>query len=315
MMISILELSVNQTIIIAISLPIVALILFVLFNRSFSNVHGSAIRRYIAFLVTPPRIDTANSSHQEENVAQRSSLLRRRIKVSLFFVYVGIALFLISFVIGEFYEVFIDILLPVTQGSTGEARIVTSVVFQSPFNAGWVGSFPWYGSLPLPSSLGTYHESWSWIFSTVAFTDNPYFFQTTFTVLLLLSFLVGLVFLAPLALKRIRHSFLSSLFFFMTGMMTFTKVAVGSLAQAWALLFGNAQIKIGLLTITGDMIPNLIQAIAFGIPIAFVMFAVFTLLGWKLWKNHYADAKSRRWFMLYISLSFWIGLALTIVLV
>jgi len=126
---------------------------------------------------------------------------------------------------------------------------------------------------------------------------------------------VGLAFLAPLALKRIRHSFLSSLFFFMVGMMTLTKVVVGIVAEAWALLFGNAQIKIGILFITGDMIPNLIQAIIFGIPILLVLFAMFIVIGRKLWKNHYSDIRSRRWFMLYIAISFWIGFGLTIVLI
>jgi hypothetical protein len=314
MMISILELSVQQTITIAITLPIVALCLFILIIPWLRNGSGSKLRRYLSYLVTPPQIRTSSEA-QDDNLERRSSLLKRELKVTLFFVYLGIALFLISFVIGEFYEVFLDILLPVTQSSTGEERIVTSVVFQSPFNAGWVGSFPWYGQLPLPVGWGTYHESWSWIFATAAFTDNPNFLGTTVTVLLLFSFLVGLVFLAPLAIKRIRHSFLPSMFFFMTGMTVFTKAAIGCIAQTLALWFGNAQIRIGVLTITGSMIPDLNEVRLIGFPFVLVLFAFFAVIGWRLWQVHYSDNKSRRWFIAYIALSYWLGLALTIIMV
>lgn len=310
-MISIIEFGANQATIIAIALPIVAVCFFILIIPWLRNGSGSKLRRYLSYFISPPAIGTLNSGSLADT-NQSSSVLKRELKVRLFFVYLGIALFLISFMIGEFYEVFMDILLPVTQGSTGEQRIVTSVVFQSPFTAGWIGTMPWYGQLPLPVGWGTYHESWSWIFATVAFTDNRYFLQTTVTALLLISFLVGLVFLAPLAFKGIRHSFIPSLFFFMTGMMTFTKAAIGCLAQALALLFGNAQIQIGILTITGDMIPSLIEVIAIGFPVILVLFVMFVGLGRKLWRVHYPDSSSRNWFMVYITLSFWLGLALTI---
>jgi len=131
------------------------------------------------------------------------------------------------------------------------------------------------------------------------------------TIMLLFSAIVGFVFLLPLASKTIRRSFLPSMFFFMTGMTVFTKAAIDAFAQACALAFLNAQIRFGLLVITGDMVPNLIQGILVSIPIILAMFGLFSLIGWKLWKVHYPDTNSRKWFMFFVILSFWGGLALT----
>jgi hypothetical protein len=311
----ILELSVFQATIIAIALPIVALGVFILIILWLRNGSGSRARRYLSYLVNPPRIGSLKSSDSEVDANSKQVSLWRELKVRLFFVYLGITIFLVSFMIGEFYEVFMDILLPVTQGSTGEARTVTSVVFQNLFTAGWIGAMPWYGGLPAPSGFGNFHETWSWIFITDLYTDNPLFFESVVTLLLVISFIVGMVFLAPLGIKTIRHSFVSSMFFLMTGIMTLTKAAFGCFAQAWALLFGNASITYGIRTATGDMFPKLMDAISFGIPILLAMFVLFVLLGNKLWKMHYDDLESRTWFLVYITMSFWIGLALTILVV
>ncbi|MHA2021063.1 MAG: hypothetical protein ACW96N_05065 [Candidatus Thorarchaeota archaeon] len=314
-MISILELPVFHAFIIAIALPVIVVCVFIIIIPWLRNGSGSKLRRYLSYSVSPPRIGSLKAEAPEDDADNKDVSLWREIKVRLFFVYLGIAIFLISFMISEFYEVMIDLLLPVTQGSTGEMRTVTSVVFQSPFTAGWIGAMPWYGSLPAPSALGTYHETWSWIFFTAAITDNPYFLESVVTVLLLISLGVGLAFLVPLAFKTIRHSFLPSMFFFMSGMAIFTKAAFSCFAYAWALVFGNASVQYGLLQVTGEMIPNLIDAIAFGIPIILAMFALFAVLGRKLWKTHYDDSESRTWFLVYITMSFWIGLALTILVV
>jgi hypothetical protein len=313
-MISILELPVFHACIITIALPVILVCVCILIIPSLRNGSGSKVRRYLSYLVNPPRIGSlkVDASDDADN---KDTAFWRELKVRLFFVYLGIAIFLISFMISEFYEVMIDLLLPVSQGSTGEMRTVTDVVFQSPFTAGWIGAMPWYGSLPTPSALGTFHETWSWIFFTAAITDNPYFLESVITVLLLISLGVGLAFLGPLAFKTIRYSFLPSMFFFMSGMAIFTKAAFGCFAYAWALVFGNASVQYGLMRVTGDMIPNLIDAIAFGIPIILAMFALFVVLGRKLWNAHYDDSEFRTWFLVYITMSYWLGLALTILVV
>ncbi len=311
-MIQLIIFDVNQVMIIAIALPIIAICLFILINQSIKKGSSSKLQRYLSYLIKPPRIGSLKS--QDDNVEGRSASLWREIKVRLYFVYLAIALFLVSFMISEFYQVMFDLSFPVTQGSTGEIRTVTSVVFMSPFEAGWIGAFPWYGQLPAPAGLGTYHTSWSWIFITAAFTDNPDFLNTMVTVMLLISIIVGLIILAPLASKTIRHSFLPSMFFFLTGMMVFTKTAVSCLAQAMALALGS-QIHYGIMIVSGERIPNLVQGIAFGFPIVLAMYCLFGVIGWKLWQVHYTDSKSRKWFLVFITLIFWLGFALPIVMV
>ncbi len=148
---------VNQATIIAIALPIIAICLFILINQSIKKESSSKLRKYLSYLVKPPRIGSLKS--QDDNVKGRSASIWREIKVRLYFVYLAIALFLVSFMISEFYQVMFDLSFPVDQGSTGDIRTVTSVVFMSPFEAGWIGAFPCYGQLPAPAGLGTYHTS------------------------------------------------------------------------------------------------------------------------------------------------------------
>ncbi|MHA2079482.1 MAG: hypothetical protein ACW99X_17970, partial [Candidatus Thorarchaeota archaeon] len=254
--------------IIALLLPIVIGCIFFLIIPVMRDGSGSALRRYVSYLIKPPRLGST-----EDGTQSRTSL-GRDIKVKLFFVYLGIALFLISFTMSEFYEVIFDLIMPVTQGSTGEIRTVTSIVFLSPFTAGWVGALPWYGYLPAPAGLGTYHDPWGWIFATSAYTDNPNFLGTMVTVLVMFSFIVGILFLIPLAFKRIRQSILPSLFFFTSGMMIFTKAAIGGLGHALALTFG-AQLRVGIMIITGTMIPDLNEVIAIGFLIVFALYIFF----------------------------------------
>ncbi len=312
-MIQLLELTPDQATIIAILLPIIIVCVFILINLKMRDGTRSTLRRYISYLIRPLRISSISSMEPKESEIQLRTRLIRNIKVKLFFVYIGIAIFILSFVIGEFYEVVLDLVLPVSQGNTGEMRTVTSVIFQSPFSAGWVGALPWYGQLPMPTKLSTYHESWSWIFFTAAFTDNPNFLGDITSVLVLFSFVVGLAFLLPLASKTVRRLFLSSKFFFMTGIVTFTKAAIGCFAQAIALTIGSS-IRFGISAVTGNMVPDLIEVISIGFPIVLALFGFFAIVGWKLWQVHYSDSRSRKWFLVFIAMSYWLGLALTIVM-
>lgn len=310
-MIQMLEIGADIAKIIAVALPIVAVCLCILIIPSLKKSTGNKLRRYLSYLITPPKIGSMKSNDQDIQLTS----LWRQIKVRLFFVYIGIAIFIISYMIGEFYQVFFDIILPVGQDDTGVYRVVSSVVFQSPFSAGWIGSLPWYGSYPAPGTLGIYHEPWRWIFATSAISDNPFFMQIMVTIMLLFSTIVGFVFLLPLASKTIRRSFLPSLFFFMTGMAVFTKVVIDVFAYVCALAFFNARIHIGQIVVTGDMMNNLVPGILVSIPIILAMFGFVFLVGWKLWKVHYPKLESRRWFMLFITLCFWFGLGLTIITV
>jgi len=308
MLMQFLEFTYNQAIIIAIALPIIVLCLFVLVTPRVKNGSSSKWRRYLSYFIKPPRIGDNESEIPESDAEGKRTSLWREDKVRLFFFYLGVALFLASFMIGEFYEVMIDLTLPVNQGSTGEYRTITSIIFQSPFNAGWIGELPWMG-------YSTFHETWNWIFFTAALTDNPDFLGHMVIALLLISMGVGLVFLSPLAIRSIRQSFLPAMFFFTTGMTIFTKVVAGYFAEALALVLLNVQLQYMHVVVTANMIPDLVLLLATGILFLLGMFALFIVLGRKLWRIYYNDPKSRTWFMVYITLTFVLGLALTIIMV
>ncbi len=300
-MIQLLEFTALQANIMAVLLPIISVCLFILIIPAMKNGSGSKVRRYISYLINPPKLsDTA----PKEGV---DSLWRRN-KVRLFFYYLGAILFLTIFMIGEFYEVMIDLLLPVQQGITGNMREITNVAFQSLFNAGWIGSLPWIG-------LISYHETWNWVYFTAAFTDNVDFLGTMNAFLILFSIVVGLVYLAPLVIKTIRHSFLPSMFYFLTGMTIFTKAAISSLAYATVIAFGSLKLDYLSVVATGSMIPGLPFAIAILTLIVLAMFGFFMILGRRLWRIYYPDSESRKWFMLYVAVSFWLGFVFSILVV
>ena len=129
-MIQFLELPVNLAILTAIVLPIIAVCFFIITIPWLRNGTGSRLRRYLSYAITPPKLDSEESAEEDQSALSHSD------KVEFSFYYLVIVLFLVSFVIGEFYEVMFDLALPVNQGNTGEYRTVTAVVFQSLFNVG-----------------------------------------------------------------------------------------------------------------------------------------------------------------------------------
>ncbi|MFW9768721.1 MAG: hypothetical protein ACFFEM_07840, partial [Candidatus Thorarchaeota archaeon] len=116
-MIQILEISALLANIAAIGIPVVLLCLFLLLIPSLSDGSKSKARRYLSYLVKPPKL----------SLESREEPSSREDKIRIFFYYLGILLFLIGFMIGELYEVVLDLALPVTQGSTGEMRDIVSV--------------------------------------------------------------------------------------------------------------------------------------------------------------------------------------------
>jgi len=300
MLLQFLELSVDLASITAVVLPIIAVCFFIITIPWLKNGSGSKLRRYLSYAIRPPGASEENSDTHE------GSAISPEDKNRLYFYYLGIALFLISFFIGEFYQVLIDLSLPVNQSTTGEYRSATTVVFQSLFNAGWIGSLPWFG-------VTDYHGTWAWIFFTAGITDNPGFLRGVLEILVIISLVVGCVFLAPLVIKSIRQSFVPSMFFFMTGMTIFTKTAVGYFAGALKLLYSSLEFQYTNIVVTSNMIPNYTWVLTSCVLMIVPMFALFVILGRKLWKVHYTDSRSRAWFTAYISLSFWIGLILMVV--
>ncbi|MFX1483314.1 MAG: hypothetical protein ACFFCP_09005, partial [Promethearchaeota archaeon] len=160
-MIQILEFDTIQASLIAIILPILAVCLFILILPTLRNGSNNKFRRYLSYLFSPPKLNSATPIEE----STRNRLIQREDKIKLYFYYLGILLFLVTFMIGEFYQVMFDLLLPISQGTTGEVRVASVVAFQSIFSAGWIGTLPWLGQV-------AYHKTWEWIYFTAAFTDN-----------------------------------------------------------------------------------------------------------------------------------------------
>ncbi len=182
-----------------------------------------------------------------------------------------------------------------------------------------MGFFPWYGNFPLPPmNLGTFHETWSWIFFTSTRTNNPAFLDDMVWGILIGSLLSGLLFLVPLLFGVIRKSFLPSMFFFSTGMLTTMKGVTSCFSQAFKLEFASGSVTYGIQTITKKNLESITDLLeSFLLPLFFViliLFVFFVLLGRKLWRHHYPNHQfSHYWFMFYITLSFWASLVILMV--
>jgi len=277
-------------------------------------------KTWLKFFITPFPIEPLHEEFSDiSEISKMKNKFTKQISYRILFIYGGIFLFLLGNLIGEFYFIFTDISLPVTQGSSGETRIWSNIVFNSPFSGGWMGFFPWYGNFPLPpKNLDSFHETWSWIFFTTTNTDNPAFLDTTVWVILLGSFLSGLLFLIPLVFSVIRKSFLPSIFFFSTGMLITMKSIFSCFSQSFRLELASGSITYGIQTITKENLVNITNLLeSFILPLLFIMlimFGFFILLGRKIWRHHYPNHKfSHYWFMLYITLSFWGSLVILIV--
>lgn len=245
----------------------------------------------------------------------RNYSFKREIVVRLFLVYAGLVIFLLSIMIGEFYEAISDVVNDVSQGSTGYLRNWTSIDFLSPFNAGWVGGLPWYGMIPYPPwEVSLYHDSWAWTYSTAFFADNPGFFRSHALDMWILAIIFAVVFLAPLLFKSIRKSFIPSIFYLMTAMAIITRPFFGCFAQAWVLASGGS-IKYGISIVTAESFPLIYEMLLFCSPIIVGLFVLFIVLARRLWRVHYNDTRSLNRFLTYVASSYWIGLIITILMV
>jgi hypothetical protein len=250
-------------------------------------------------LMHPPSfwspLDTSTSQEQPTGVSRKHlSFLS-----CLAFLYLYIVLFVLGNIVGVFYSVATDISRSVTQGGTGLPRIVTGVLFQDPFHGGWTGDLPWYGALPLPlKGMNTYHETWEWIFFTGYFAGEDFFLSMVQNVIGL-TFIAGVIFLLPLLVRRIRTSFVPSLVFFFVGMTMATRALFGCFAQALELGYFGDTLQFGLLQLSGAAVPlDVLNIVIFTLlPFVGLMFVLFPVLGYVLWKQHYPGNKqSAVWF-------------------
>jgi hypothetical protein len=267
--------------------------------------------RVVSFLMHAPG-SSAMESDEPGQVTRESSSPSTvgRLAFTVQVAYLAIAIFLVSSLIGVFYYVMGDVAMEITQGSTGLARTVTSVIIQTPFHGGWMGSLPWYTLFPLPlAGVDTFHEPWSWILFTAFIGDNPDLFSNLGNELLLYNYAVALVFLVPLLIKPIRKSFVPSLFLLTTSMVTSTRVILGCLALALKVGYLGDTLQFGTFVVDGvqmtEAIPAVIGAL---LPWTLGLFAGYMCLGFLLSRVHFRQQRrSQYWFLAYLALSYWVG--------
>ena len=291
--------------------------LYWLSNTNFSSKVNKIVSK---FIITPVPLEPLRTELSEDySLSQMKNKFKNQLSYRLLFIYGGILLFLLGNLFGEFYFLLVDVSLPVTQGSTGESRIWSSIVLNSPFSGGWMGFLPWYGNIPVPLNyLDTFHTTWSWILFTATFTDNPAFLDTVVWVVLSGTILSGVLFLSPLLLSAIRKSFIPSMFFFTTGMLISMKGIFSCFSQAFKLEFASGSITYGIHTFTKNSFNNVTDLLmSFLLPlfsIMLVFFVFFALLGHKIWNQHYPNHQfSHYWFLLFITISFWGSLVIMMI--
>lgn len=273
-----------STLTLAIPIIIIAFTVVVVLLRN--RLQSLRVKSLIEQLVTPP-------SFNLQNVLSILSLA-----------FLGILLFAIGNIFGVFYTVMGDAAQVINQGSTGDSRIILEIVFLDPYNAGWLGTLPWYGSYPLPlSGEIVYHDTWEWIYFTGIISDNPGFFNSIANNIILFTYGMSLLFLLPLIIPHIRRSFLPSLFLFTSGMYVASTALLRCFAQVIKLGYLGETIRYGFYELSyADVDPTAVPAIIYAIGPYVVMLAViFTILGYKLWRGFYPEARrSAVWFAVYV---------------
>lgn len=314
------ELGVQFAIIIAIALPIITTCMVIVLEPSLRMSQPEGLRKYLSYLFFAPEI----APLENQNIAQltpegKKSHLKNQLLIRLGFIYLFVAIFIISNVLAQFYLVANDLLQPVTQSGTDLVRTWESITIYGPFVGGWKGALPWYESFVLPPPTGaTFHETWKWIIFTQGISDNQGFLGEIYSILLITTSLTSMMFFIPLAVKSIRKSLVPSLFFYFTGVLIMTKSLFAFLGQSLRLVIGDT-ITFGLYTVssTSGYLPSMLMT---GIIIssALIILTLFIsiALGRKIWHVHYPDNKlSEKWFLYAVSLMFLLSLVCNVVMI
>jgi len=304
------ELTILNTIILAILVPVLSIGLPVVTNRLSKRECSGKMGRFSSYVRKPI---VFKSLDDDATPGERKDYLKKQIAQRLLIVYLFIGLFILSNVVGTFYQIIADHSMCIIDPGFAPREWI-KIIFESPFNGGWSGSFAWYGQTFLPpAGADIYHETWSWIFFSASLTDDTTFFIGATRSILIFNMIFGLIFLLPLANKSIRKSFLPSLFLFFTGMSVITRGLFGCFGQAWSLEFGDSYLRYGIVIATRGqlMMTTELTLITFLLPVIVIIYGVFLLLGRNLWRIHYPENKqSVRWLLIFMTLHYWISLLL-----
>jgi hypothetical protein len=307
------EISVELATILVYAIPITVIVftLFLILLRK--RIKSPRVLWFVEKLVSPPSLIVKDVETSEVSSTVHVS---QKLQSILILLYLGLFLFVIGNLLGVFYTVMGDVFEAVSQGATENARDVFGIAFLDPYNAGWLGSLPWYGTYPLPlSGEIVYHDTWEWIYFTGILWDNPVFFNSILNEIILFTFGMSLFFLLPLLVPHIRRSFLPSLFLFTSGMYVASTSLIRCFAQVIELGFLGDTIRYGsyeqsIVGVDPTAVPSIIAAIG---PYVALLAIIFPLIGYKIWRGFYPEnRKSAVWFAIYILGSFLLTLLIAL---
>lgn len=307
---TLLELLPAQAFILYWAIPIITLSIISVLISLVYYVPENRIVRWLSHLVKPPQVEALERSDEStQDIELQKTHVKKQLILRLFVIYLAIIVFFLANFIAEYYHIMADVTQLLTQGSTGLSREWYSIVFLSPFQSGWTGYLPFYGSMPLPPlGVQLYHGTWEWPFWVEAFTDNPDFFSILVVNRLQNTALIGIIFLIPLAIPFIWRSFVPSMFLLTTAVLILARPLFGCFAQAVQLLFFGDVLQYGYLATTIANYPhfNWPQFFTYSAILLVLLFALFFAIGWILSRNHYpGNRQARIWYSIFVIVTFW----------
>lgn len=278
---ALIELTVNQAVILAYTVPLVAFVSTILMDMYLKRTESGRLNSIFSFILHPFQFSKNESD---------TSDMRKHLLLFLGLMYTTIFIFLMVNIIAELYFVLGDAAFPVTQGSTGATAQISKIVIENPWWSGWYGDLPWYHGYPYPlPGTSTFHNTWEWILYTAFFVDNPVFLENFIFSINVLTLLAASVYWLPLLLRRIRDSFIPSFFFLSAGIFTYIRPSFGLFAQAYSFQFEGDVLQFGAIPRGGtEFVGNTAMSLMSSSILQIILIGVFFIVaGGFLWKRHY----------------------------
>ena len=333
----VLELQRAGTITIAVIIPIIAVLASLLFYYLSKKENNPKISRVAKSLVESfqfiPLIN--NSTFNDESEIESKKIIRNGIFTRMTLVYYIVGIFIFCSFMGELYQVLTDralliIFTKAVDGSAPPESVWFSTVIETPFSAGFRGYATWYGMYPNPIlEVEYFHRSWEWIFYTSGLYNKQFpnmqylFFEDPVnslvygfsSMIIVVTLIIGGLFLLQLLWKGIRQSFFASLFFLEAGMIIGTKGLFSCFATAWQIEVNGKILQYGAFIVSRTTIAA--QWVIVGLlPAIIGFYFLFLWIGKKIWQIHYFETKSisKRTFLISLSVNYYLALLILLFL-
>ncbi|NHK30358.1 MAG: hypothetical protein FK730_03340 [Asgard group archaeon] len=333
----VLELQRTGTIVLAVLIPIIAILASLLIYYLSKRNDKPKISRVASLIITPIQFKPLmnNPELNDKTEMESKKYVRKEIFSRAFLIYYIIGIFIFCSFMGELYQILTDralviIFTRVIDGASPPESVWTSTVIDSPFSSGFRGYSTWYGMYPNPIlPVNYFQRTWEWIFYSSGLYNNLFpnmqyeFFGESVNTLvygfssliIVATLLIGGLFLMQLLWKGIRKSFLASLFFFEAGMIIGTKGIFSCFATAWQIEVNGKLLQYGAYIISRTTIAA--QWVILGIlPAIIGLYFLFLWIGKKIWQIHYSESQSlsKKSFLISVSINYFAALLILLFL-